>query len=1133
MLAAVVRTTRLVTFIALLACGYAAAQQTEQPAKPAGENPIAALREQLTGAENLTEEERTEAEKLLADAASRREKAESLAAQVSQLESDQQKAADPPPKPPEYKTHTDAELGKLSPDELRAELTAAEQRTQAARDELDRLSAEIGRRAQRRQDIPELLSKARESLSRADAALQTEPTDEQPVLGAARRLYQQAHRERWRLGVQALEQEGRTYEATARQLTARRDASLAALQEADGYRQRVAQAAANAQRKEAERKAREARRAAINAHPALKSVAARNAELAEENRKLVERKARLDERLEETEALVKDITARYESVTQQATDAEGSPVVGAMLRSQQDQLPSLAPLRQQIRSRPEEQSKLRLDRHVWQNDREELMPVEDSVSRVVQEYLMETGDQLSGEVVEELRRLLEARIELLAQLTSNADDAVQKSSELLAKETEAVTTIKQLSDFIAARVFWVPSAPAISMREFHYTQDFWGSTAERWADVQTLGNTLLNDARRRPDLWAAAALLGLVLVGMRQWAKKQIRAAGEEATKPYATSFRPTAIATLATLVVAAPTAVLVGFLGNRFSAQASSSLAYGAGQGLLFMASAYFVLNLVRHACRPRGLAAQHFGWDPKALAAVRRSARGVQLLPITLLSVVLGIEAARNEASIHAIGRVSLMMSLVILCVLMARLLRSRGPLITAVRSAVGKAWVGRLLNLAAPLAVAACVALCVASAAGWHYTATQLTRRMLYTAAVVVACLALRGLLMRWLLVAYRRVAMQRAREKRQALQEAREHAPQENAAIEVETEVNLSDINHQARSLVDTGVIVALLGAVLLAWGDALPALSVLDQMELWQSSFTTDEGVPAWVTLADVLLGVAALVVTYFAAQNLPGLLEFSLFQKLPMDQGVRYAASSVTRYVISVVGFLIAMRLFGVSWNSVQWLVAAVSVGLGFGLQEIFANFVSGMILLLERPVRPGDVVTVGGVSGMVSKIRIRATTIQDWDNKELIVPNREFITGNLINWTLSSRMLRAVIKVGVAYGSDTNLVIKLLYEIAEREPAVIDNPAPFVLFDTFGDSTLNFELRIFVADISQLLETKHRLHMAIDEVFRANDVEIAFPQRDLHVRSLPEELRKMAAPHESNGRPEAAHSAEQQALQE
>jgi potassium efflux system protein len=159
------------------------------------------------------------------------------------------------------------------------------------------------------------------------------------------------------------------------------------------------------------------------------------------------------------------------------------------------------------------------------------------------------------------------------------------------------------------------------------------------------------------------------------------------------------------------------------------------------------------------------------------------------------------------------------------------------------------------------------------------------------------------------------------------------------------------------------------------------------------------------------------------------------------------------------------------------------------------------LIILFERPFRLGDVVTSGDVTGTVSRIQIRATTITDWDRHELIVPNKEFITGRLINWTLSDPIVRVIVPVGVAYGSDTQLVEQLLMKVAQEAEIVLKDPEPRALFVGFGDSSLNFELRVFISGVNTLT-TKHYLHMAIDREFRNAGVTISFPQRDVHFDS-------------------------------
>ncbi|HID22506.1 MAG TPA: mechanosensitive ion channel, partial [Planctomycetaceae bacterium] len=262
-----------------------------------------------------------------------------------------------------------------------------------------------------------------------------------------------------------------------------------------------------------------------------------------------------------------------------------------------------------------------------------------------------------------------------------------------------------------------------------------------------------------------------------------------------------------------------------------------------------------------------------------------------------------------------------------------------------------------------------------------------------------------------------------------------------------------------------------------------------------------------ITVTHLALCILIAFATAVAAKNVPGLMEMALLERLPFDPSTRYAITSLTQYAIAIVGIVLAFGAIGIGWSKVQWIATALTFGLAFGLQEIFANFVAGLILLFERPIRVGDVVTVDDVTGVVSRIRIRATTITNWDRKEFIIPNKDFITGRLLNWTLSDKVNRIVIQVGVAYGSDTDQVQKLLLKVATEHPLIMDEPAPSAIFDGFGDSTLNFTLRCYLPNLDNRLTVTHELHTAIDREFRAAGIEIAFPQRDLHICSVPESL--------------------------
>jgi potassium efflux system protein len=255
-----------------------------------------------------------------------------------------------------------------------------------------------------------------------------------------------------------------------------------------------------------------------------------------------------------------------------------------------------------------------------------------------------------------------------------------------------------------------------------------------------------------------------------------------------------------------------------------------------------------------------------------------------------------------------------------------------------------------------------------------------------------------------------------------------------------------------------------------------------------------------ITLAHLVTALATIGLTIVAARNLPGVLELLLLNRLTLDAGARYALHTLLRYAVTAIGLLVTFGALGLRWSSIQWLVAALGVGLGFGLQEIVANFICGLIILFERPIRVGDVVTIGDQTGAVTRIQIRATTITDWDRRELIVPNKEFITGKLINWSLSDPITRVVVPVGVAYGSDTQATEKLLLKIARENLMVLTQPEPSALFLGFGDNSLNFELRVFVRGLENRVPVIHNLHLAVDREFRKAGINIAFPQRDIHL---------------------------------
>lgn len=520
---------------------------------------------------------------------------------------------------------------------------------------------------------------------------------------------------------------------------------------------------------------------------------------------------------------------------------------------------------------------------------------------------------------------------------------------------------------------------------------------------------------------------------------------------------------------------------------------------------------------CLPKGLADAHFRWPQSSLSLLRK-----ELRRFTIIAMITGFISMVSVriAPITQGGALAIISFVVLLSALAFFLYHVLHPSRGAFHEHLERhpaAMLSRLRFFWFPLVVGMPMVLAVLAINGYTYTAGTLLNKMTSTLWLILGLVVIQQLVLRWLLVIQRSYALQEALERRETAaregQQAKDSAEatlSDEGLLSVEEKVDLAALSEESRKLLNLALSVAGFAGLWLIWSSVLPAFGILEGVELWHRSAMVsgvEQQVP--VTLSDLGLTLLIAVLTILAAKRLPALFEIILLQRLDMTGGSRYAAKALSSYVIAAAGLLYALYVIGFSWSKIQWLAAALTVGIGFGLQEIVANFISGLIILFERPIRVGDIVTIGDTDGVVTRIQIRATTIRNWDRKELLVPNKEFITSRLLNWSLSDPVTRVKVPVGVAYGSDVQQAMTLMSEAAEESDLIIDDPKHYVIFTLFGDNSLVLELRAFVGTIDDRLPAISMLHKAINDKFNAAGLVISFPQRDVHLdTSKPLDIR-------------------------
>lgn len=883
-------------------------------------------------------------------------------------------------------------------------------------------------------------------------------------------------------------------------------------------------------REEAQSQARAAQRAAAGAHPVVKQIAEATAQLAERRSALA---AHLDAVSKQFDQLHKE-RVRLEEQSQKIkkrVEAGGvSGAVGMLLRKQAKELGDTRWHRTQLARRRDEISRVQLELMDHEGDRSDLADLPGRVQQVIETL----SDTENGEHVEWLKpAILEAlttQRDYLDNLLKDLQSYFEKLAELDVLETKVTEATDKFADYLAERVLWSPSSAALGREDLARSWQglVWFLDWDTWGEIRS---ALWSDFKSFPWLYLVMASVLVVAALGQHRLRRALRRIGDQVAADFTDTFSLTLAAIGITILMASFVPAILAFFAWRLRQSfEAGDFAKGVGHGLEMTAAVVLVVEIFRQLCRPKGVADAHFRWKAKDLRRTRWALYWLLMFEIPLVAIQATMTAVHDEAKHYSLGRLSFMAAMLLL----AGFLHGRLRLLAQRESAGAEpalgSWVTRSRFLWHPLAIGLPLVLALITGLGYYDTAMTLSRRLLATLVLVWTTIVLNAVLLRWLYAVRGRLALLQSRlRKNDEEQQPAAGSDPARTALAQSHRVDLSTINAQTRQMLRTVVASALVLGIFCVWADVLPALGVLERVELWRHTVTVAEEVSSPdggvqvvereksdpITLADAALGLVVLAMTFAGARNLPGMLEISLLRRLPLDAGGRYAVATICRYLITLMGVMLAAWAIGIGWNNVQWLFAAFSVGLGFGLQEIFANFISGIILLFERPMRIGDTITVGDMTGVVTRIRIRATTIVEGSRKEIIIPNKEFITGKVVNWTLSDRTAKTTIRVGVAYGSDTAMVETILFKCAADHELVLKESAPSVSFEEFGQSAIHFALTVCVGNIDNIGRVRHELNLAIDKAFRLNGIEFAYPQCDIHVRSIetPLELLSRVTP--------------------
>ncbi|NOQ14296.1 MAG: mechanosensitive ion channel [Methyloprofundus sp.] len=852
-------------------------------------------------------------------------------------------------------------------------------------------------------------------------------------------------------------------------------------------------------------------RESISKHPVIQKIIQNNIQWSRDIQTTVHSINYYEDEIDKIESYKKEVEDDYKSAEKKIRLAGLSPILGRVLREQRRNLARNKQQYQYNDSINDETGLISLAQYQIELRQKQLRNRQGELEQYLQLVLLGPGSaELSNANIEQIRQELQALLnsqkQVLDQLMSTYLKGLRVLGDYEFARQQLLTQVNQYEAYLDERLLWVPSSPVI---DFKYPLDVydslhWAILPGRWVQ---LGQDLLNIAKEKIFVSSFCAIFLIFLFYIKPYIREKSCAIKEKVGKPYTDNIYYTFQVLLFNFILILPVAFFLFYISLLLSSLPfQNDFSRAIGVGLYYAAVVLLILRFFSRFLEDQGIAELHFRWQKKTVCLLNKQLSWMQFLIVPCTFIMYMTSVTHESEHSDSLGRLGFIIFIVVLFIFTVRLLQPNKGILTPYFVKNKDLWWVKLRYVWFIVCTSIPLIILGFSIMGYYVSALELEQKIIITIRMIFIAVIVHNIIIRWLGLAYRDLALKNARNqhKAQELNAQSSELSSSDTLVVDEALLNIPKINEQTKKIVNVFINALLLLSFWVIWKNILPAFSFIDNIVLWQHIVVVEgqESLQG-VTLFNLFLAGLYIFLVGIAVINFPGVMEVLVFRSLDIEAGSRYAVNQLAKYSLVTLGFILVANELGGSWSQVQWLVAALTVGLGFGLQEIFANMVSGIIILFERPIRVGDTVTVGNITGRVARIQMRATTITDWDHKELIVPNKSIITNQLINWTLTDPVTRIVISLGISYDADVELAHKIISETLDSTPLVLKEPEPSVFFIGFGDSSLDFSIRVYVSEFSNRFPVTHDIHVGLLQALRKQGIEIPFPQRDLHVRSV------------------------------